>query len=195
MAGQPRKRKRRGEPVKPWRDDPSLSTRPPFVDGNLDALRHGADSPRMVAPLAQEFERALLLVAPWTARPAFDVARASLARVEAQLALLHSYLDAHGLLDDDGQPPPAANRLNRLEARASTLRGELGLTPLALTKLLGTLAGVAAAGGDEDTLAALKREGAAILAARESAALKEAHEPSARRSRFWPPASRRPTPG
>ena len=169
MAGQPRKRKRRGEPVKPWRDDPSLSTRPPFEEGNLAALRNGADSPRMVAPLAQALERALLVVAPWTARPEFAGARASLAWVEAQLVLVQAYLDEHGLIDADGQPRPPAVRLDRLEARASTLRSELGLTPLALAKLLAKLAVFASADGDDVGLEALRAEGRAIVAAHEAA--------------------------
>jgi hypothetical protein len=43
----------------------------------------------------------------------------------------------------------------------------LGLTPQALAKLLGRLAGIAAAGSDEAGLDALKAQGRAILAARE----------------------------
>jgi hypothetical protein len=168
MAGQPRKRRRRDEQVKPWKADPTLSTRPPFEHGNLAALRHGADSRRLVAPLAREFERALRVVAPWTARSAFAAARATLAWTEAQLALLGAYLDEVALLDEDGQPRPAANRIDRLEARASTLRSELGLTPLALAKLLGNLAVLASTGGDVG-LEALRAEGRAIVAAREAA--------------------------
>lgn len=168
MAGAPKRRAKRGETVKPWRDDPSLSTRPPFAEGNLAAIRHGADSHRMVAPLAQALERALLVAAPWTARPEFADARASLAWVEAQLVLLQAYLDEHGLIAD-GQPRPPAVRLDRLEARASTLRSELGLTPLALAKLLANLAVFASAGGDDVGLEALRAEGRAIVAAREAA--------------------------
>jgi len=110
----------------------------------------------------------LLTVAPWTAQPAFAGARASLAWVEAQLVLLRAYLDEHGLVDGDGQPRPAADRLDRLEARASTLRAELGLTPQSLAKLLGTLTSVATTGGDEDGLTALKAEGQRMLAEREA---------------------------
>jgi hypothetical protein len=169
MAGQPRKRKRRGLVAKPWRDNPSLSTRPPFEGGNLAALRHGADSPRMVAPLALEFEQALPVVAPWAAQPVFAGARAALAWVEAQLVLVQAYLDQHGLLDGNGQPRPAARRLDRLEARASTLRAELGLSPQALARLLGTLASVTAASGDEGGIAALEAEARLIIAAHEVA--------------------------
>jgi hypothetical protein len=92
-----------------------------------------------------------------------------LAWTEAQLALLGAYLDEVGLLDEDGQPRPAANRVDRLEARASTLRSELGLTPLALAKLLANPAAFASAGGDDVGLEALRAEGRAIVAAREAA--------------------------
>ena len=130
-------------------------------------MRHGADSPRMVAPLAAEFERQLPAVAPWTARPSFAGARAALAYAEAQTLLLRQYLDTNGLVDSDGEPRPALERLDRIEARAAKLREALGLTPMSLSRLLVNLSAVAAAGGDEDGLEALKREGAEIVAARQ----------------------------
>jgi hypothetical protein len=108
----------------------------------------------------------LPIEAPWTARQPFRGARESLAWCEAQLELLRAYGDAQGMLDAKGQTRPAVDLMHRLEGRVSTLRGELGLTPQALAKLLGQLAGVAAAGGDEEALTALKTEGARILAAR-----------------------------
>lgn len=174
MAGEPRRRERQGQVPKPWKSDPSLSTRPPFAEGNLAALRHGADSPRMVQPIADAIAQRLPEVAPWTARPAFDGARASLAWVEAQITLIRSHLDQVGLLDSDGKPRPACDRLDRLEARAGSLRSELGLTPMSLAKLLASLATVAVAGRDEDGLAALKAEGAEIVAAREFSGVADA---------------------
>jgi hypothetical protein len=163
MAGAPKRRGRRGQVVKPWKKDPSLSTRPPFAPGNLAALRHGADSHRMVAPLAAGFERALYDVAPWTRRPVFAEARASLSWTEAQITLLQAYLNEHGLLDGDGRPRPAARRLDRLEARAAKLLRALGLTPRSLPKLLASLQTVACSGGDEHGLAALRAEHDAML--------------------------------
>jgi hypothetical protein len=174
VAGQPKRREREGLDPHPQRSAFAPSPArgyawPPFEAENFAALRHGAHSPRKVRPLADEIARALPEVAPWTARPAFELVRASLAWVEAQLVLLQAFVDEHGMLDADGQPRPAVSLAARLESRASSLRAELGLTPQSLAKLLSNLATVAAAGGDGDGLASLKAEGARILAAREAA--------------------------
>jgi hypothetical protein len=127
--------------------------------------RRGACA-REVRPVAEEIARVLPNVAPWTAGPAFDGALQSLAWVEAQAILLRQWIDEHGMLDHDGQPRAAAALLQQLEARASTLREELGLTPQALATLLSSLATVATAGSDNGRLAALQAEGQRIDAAR-----------------------------
>jgi hypothetical protein len=168
VSGRPQRRAR-GGPAPSWRSDPSLSSRPPFEPGNLAALRHGATTTRLVAPIAEQYREALPRVAPWTERPAFDGAVASLAWIEAQLALVRHYLDEVGPLDEDGKPRPATALADRLEARAGTLRGELGLTPQSLAKLLASLASVAATARAEDAVEALKAEGRAIVQAREVA--------------------------
>jgi phage terminase small subunit len=59
------------------------------------------------------------------------------------------WLDEHGPLDDEGVPRPATGLLATLERQAQSLRAELGLTPLALAKLLGALTS-APAGTDDD---------------------------------------------
>jgi hypothetical protein len=123
---------------------------------------------RKVRPVAEEIARMLPEVAPWTARPAFDGALRSLAWVDAQVVLLRGWIDERGILGADGQPQPAAALLQRLETQASTLRAELGLSPQALAKLLGSLAKVATAGGDNDGLAALRAEGQRIATARQA---------------------------
>ncbi len=172
MTGRPRTRERQaeaGEHVVSWRDDPSLSSRPPFEPGNLAALRHGATSPRMVAPIAAERAARLPQVAPWTARDAFAGTREDLAWTEAQIMLLRAYIDDRGTLDGDGLPIPAQALHDKLVSRAQSLRTELGLTSQSLAKLLGTLSSVAVAGGDDAGLAALKAEGAEIIAARQRA--------------------------
>lgn len=138
----------------------------PFEVGNDAALVHGARSPRRIAPLAGPLLEQLPKVAPWTASPAFAGARASWAEAEAQAALLRSYLDEHGLLDDDGEERPAARLLDRVEGRLAKLRDQLGLTPAALGGLLRTAAQVATATGDTGSVEALGREGARILASR-----------------------------
>lgn len=174
MTGKPRKRAARGLVEHPWRDDPSLSSRPPFEPGNDVAVTHGALSPRRVAPLAAAAVERLRAVAPWAAdRPAFLGSVESLAWCEAQLELVRAYLDDVGLLDGDGQPRAVCNLLDRLEGRAARLRDALGLSPMALAKLLGTLATVAVAGHDDDGLAHLKAEGRRIIEARRLAAVPE----------------------
>jgi hypothetical protein len=168
-GGMPKRRARReaGESMTgAWKDDPSRYHRPDFEEGNWLALKHGARSARKVAPVAEEIVRRLPVVAPWTARPAFAGAVASYSWVEAQLVLLRVYVSEHGVLDSDGEPRGAANYMDKLERRASSLRVELGLGPQSLAKLLSSLTSVAVAGGDEDGLAALKAEGAKIVEAR-----------------------------
>ena len=123
---------------------------------------------RKVRPLAEQIARMLPEVAPWTARPAFEDALRSLAWAEAQVVLLRGWIDEHGILGADGQAQPAVRLLQRLETQASTLRAELGLTPQALARLLGSLATVATAGDDNAGLAALKAEGQRIVAARQA---------------------------
>ena len=118
-------------------------------------------------PLADEIAQRLPAVAPWTARPPFDAALQSLAWIEAQIVVLRGWVDQHGLLDAHGQTRPAATLLQRLESQASTLRAELGLTPQALARLLGSLATVATAGSDNGGLSALKAEGQRIVATRQ----------------------------
>ena len=117
-------------------------------------------------PVAEEIARRMPEVAPWTARPPFDAALQSLAWIEAQIVVLRGWVDAHGLLDPRGQVQPAATLLHRLERQALTLRAELGLTPQALARLLGSLATVATAGSDNGGLTALKKEGQRIVATR-----------------------------
>lgn len=137
-----------------------------FEPGNQVARKHGATMPGVVAPIAAGIGRELPAVAPWTDRPAFAGAVASLAWTEAQIGLVRDYIDAHGPLDSKGRPTSATKLADQLETRAQRLRDSLGLTPLALARLLGQLSTVATAGGDGDGLAALKREGASILEAR-----------------------------
>ncbi len=129
----------------------------PFEPGHTVSLRHGAWSPRSIAPVAAELEQGLHATAPWTTGSAFTAARSSWSWCEAQCCLLRAWLDEVGLLDPDThEPRPASALLDRLENRAAKLRTELGLTPLALTKLLSGLSSVnpAAAQGGLDALVA-----------------------------------------
>jgi hypothetical protein len=103
-------------------------------------------------------------VAPWVSAGAFAGSVASWAHAEAQAYVLRQYLDEHGLVDGEGQPRPAAGLLERVEGRLAGLRAQLGLTPLALGKLLATLSQVDAGKGEEG-LEALRRAGAELRAA------------------------------
>jgi hypothetical protein len=118
-----------------------------------------------VRPLAEEIARRLPQEAPWTARPAFGGALRSLGWVEAQLVFLRRWVDEQGMIGADGQPRDAFILYERLERQASTLRADLGLTPLALANVLGSLATVAAAQGDDSGLATLEAEGQRIVTA------------------------------
>ena len=75
--------------------------------------------------------------------------------------LLRQYVDERGVLDEDGQPRPAAGMLERVELRLVGLRDRLGLTPLALGRLLATLSQVDGDRGEQG-LEALRRAGAEL---------------------------------
>jgi hypothetical protein len=137
---------------------------PPFQPGNLAALRHGARSPRILAPIADQLAAGLALFAPWTSAESFQGTVASWSWAEAQAVVLRAWLDEHGLVDDDDQPRPAVGMLERVETRLAALRGQLGLTPLALGKLLATLSQVDGDKGSQG-LDALRRAGAELRAA------------------------------
>lgn len=135
---------------------------PPFPPGNTAALKHGAQSPQVVRPLADAIAAELATIAPWTSAPAYATTVGALAWTEAQVLLLREWLDEQGLLDGDGIPRPASNRLDRLEARAENLRARCGLDPLSMVKLLGGLTAIAATTGGDD-LERLKAEGRRIV--------------------------------
>lgn len=136
-----------------------------FKQGNAAALTHGARSPRVIDPIVAELVADLSTVAPWTARLAFAAEVSAWANAEARCRVLRHWADEHGVLSDEGLA--AAGELARAEARASSARDRLGLSPLALAKLLSTFATAVASGADDDgALDRLKAEGAAILAAR-----------------------------
>lgn len=129
----------------------------PFTAGHTVSLKHGAWSERTVSPIAADLEQGLHATAPWTTGAAFAPTRSAWCWAEAQCVVLRRYLDEVGILDPDThEPRPASALLDRLENRAAKLRTELGLTPLALTKLLAGLSSVnpAAAQGGLDALVA-----------------------------------------
>ena len=79
----------------------------PFEVGNGAALKHGARSPRMIRPVAEQLLREVAAVAPWAARPPFAAELDAWAWHEARARLLRAWLDEHGVLDHDDAPQPA----------------------------------------------------------------------------------------
>ncbi len=148
MAGSPRKRERRepDAPVKPWRDDSSLSTREAFKEGNVMSVKHGAVSGRFLEPVAARLEAELLAVAPWAARPAFQWAVRAWSVAEATCELYRAWFAEVGVRDEEGQPLPGLVLWDRAEARASKLRARLSLDPAALASLINKLSAASAAG-------------------------------------------------
>jgi hypothetical protein len=158
MPGQPIRRARNGQKA-------PLASRPPFECGNLVARKHGVFRPEELRPIAESLAAELVEVAPWTSAPAFTATVARWAWAEAACRAYRAWFAEHGLFDGD-EPRTGQDRWARFEATAARAAEVLGLSPLALAKLLGTLAGVAVAGHDDDGLEELKRAGAEILAAR-----------------------------
>lgn len=147
----------------------------PFQPGHELSLQHGAYSPRTWRPLADRIAAELPDIAPWCTRPTYGPAVAAWSRTEAQLQLVMTWLDEHGPLDGDGAPRPATSLLAKLEAHARELRNDLGLSPLALARLLSVLDG-APAGTDDVGLEGLKAAGSRIIADRTAAEAAERAE-------------------
>jgi hypothetical protein len=138
----------------------------PFQPGNTLQLTHGAHHPGTVQPIADAIEATLADSAPWTHAPAFAGTVKSWAYAEAQAALLRSWLDEHGLVDERGDPRPAVGTLGKVEGRLIRLRSELGLSPASLASLLSKASSVARATADDRALEALAAEGRRIAEAR-----------------------------
>lgn len=134
---------------------------PPFEPGNTAAEKHGAWSERKWRPIAERLLDDLEQTAPWTLGAGFAGTRWAWARTEAQLSLIADWVDEHGVIDDEGNVPACMNQAARLDATADKLRDRLGLSPLALGKLLGTLSAIDGP-AVADGLAALKATGRAL---------------------------------
>jgi hypothetical protein len=140
----------------------------PFEPGHTASLKHGANSPRVVGPLAERLAAGLADDAPWTAGAAHVATVTAWSWAEAQASVLRAWLDEHGVIDDEGKPRPAAAFLDQVEKRAANLRAELGLTPLALAKLLTAVSGLTSEAATAG-LDALRAEGRRIVEARAAA--------------------------
>ena len=120
---------------KPASGIPARGSWPPFTDGNLVGVRHGALSPRLVGERAQALIDALHEEHPAWITNLDGRAVAAWARAEARCDLLHEWLDGRPVVQDDGKPHPAEELLVRHERRAADLRARLGLDPRARAEL------------------------------------------------------------
>jgi len=145
---------------------------PPFEPGNTKGRRHGAFSKREIEPLADDLALEVTEKAPWASADHFAPGVRRYARAEAIASKLWAYVVEHGPLDEEGNPRPALDKLDRWEAAAAARGAALGLDPTSMAKLLGSFAAVP---GGEDALAALQAEGRRIIQARERS-LEPVHE-------------------
>ena len=114
---------------------PARGERPPFKPGNVDGLRHGSYSPRIVDPLAHELVERVLAEVAYLAEPSYATAVWAWARAEARIALLVEYVEREGVLDRKGNPRPALAALTEQERLATLHRQRLGLDPLSRARL------------------------------------------------------------
>ena len=144
--------------------------------GNQIAATHRAYSERSWRPIAEQLVADAIEASPWLARPLFRWSVEAWAKAEARAHLLDVWLDEKatavnpGDLDDAGVPRPAALLADRMHTRAAHLRATLGLDPQAMARLLASFSVVS---GGDDVLAALRAEGAALVAASEARAVLE----------------------
>lgn len=141
----------------------------PFEEGNTAALVHGAYSPAIVDPVAEELLEAVLAEAATAhlAAPQYAPALAAWARAEARIIVLERWLaenaDQAGVLDAEGELLPAVKLLERVERRAESLRSRLGLDPRSEADLTRSRADAGRSIADLD---ALRRRGREVLEAR-----------------------------
>ena len=136
MAGQPKRRAKRGLDPKPWNSDPSLSTRPPFEPGNFMAVKSGVNSERIVSRYAGELAEWLVAEHRDLADPRYRFAVNAWARAETVAALLVRYLDSIDLVDAEGEVRDRLlSALRAAERRAAEERRNLGLDPSSHARL------------------------------------------------------------
>lgn len=143
---------------------PAKAPTPPFPAGNVLAVHHGAGSPTVYEPLAQQLAAGLLARRPDLAD--YPEETAAWARSEARAMLLDRYATQHGMLTPDGDPRPFTVLMTRLEHTAARARAALGLTPFTEAALAKERASASLVAVDLVAVAAAGRE---ALARREAA--------------------------
>ena len=150
-----------GSKVEPWRRDPN-----PYKPGNVEALVHGAESPRVIEGRAAQVHQQLTTVAPWLVEEHYAPALARYLRACAREELLHQHIERVTADGDVARVPvrlwegvTAAARL------AAKLGSDLGLDPLGHARLK-AMTGTAAL--TEASLAEVLAAGRATRAATEA---------------------------
>lgn len=137
----------------------------PFQKGNALAVKHGAASQRVFGPLARQLADRLLEACPDLGDVRYRAAVTRWSEAEAQESLLVFELDR--VVASDGVDSEAAEmlerRLDRVRARSSRLRADLGLTPRGHVELV---AGRAHAEREFVDLEGLRARGRAAIEAR-----------------------------
>lgn len=137
--------------------------RPPFAPDNTLAVKHGATSKRVVAPIAEAAAAELVEAAPWCALPAFRPTVTRWAWAYARATLLRHYIDEQGILDEDHEPQKALAELARAEATEAKAAEALALSPASWARVLAASAvaesaGVEGAAEQVEALAVVGRE-------------------------------------
>ena len=103
---------------------------PPFDEGNLVAVRHGANSPRLVSDKAQAVRALLLERYPYLSDDAFVEALERYCRVEARALMLNAYIiekaEREGI---EKVPPTLWTEATRADALAQKCGQDCGLDP------------------------------------------------------------------
>jgi hypothetical protein len=108
----------------------------PTEPGNLLALKHGADSPRIVAALARIVREEVISQAPWIIEPIFEEAVERYCRASATARLLSDHI--FEVCEKQGAEMVPIRLWEGLVASqnlASRCGADLGLTPLSRAKL------------------------------------------------------------
>ena len=118
--------------TQPWvRRDPR-----PYEVGNLESVRHGAYSPRLIAAKADEVHNEILAVAPWLDREEFLPAVNRYLRAAAREALLHDHVTRLSAQKGAGAVSPRVwEQVTAATRLAAKLATDLGLDPIGHARL------------------------------------------------------------
>jgi len=110
---------------------------PPFEPGNTSSLKHGAYSPRQIAPIAAQLVEAVVNDPdlPHLSRPAFRPAVEAWAAIEAKVRLIADWCDRLSIEESATVKGEPLNQLRHWENAAAKHRARLGLDPVSAGRL------------------------------------------------------------